>query len=346
MTNTTTQQTEKDATLATIEAQIIDLTHKDIKGWTEMAELIIRVQNEKLYESQNISFTKWVRQLSNKAHVHESLLWRRLKAGRFYLRVKAAEEKKGRKKLPEINHIQVSPDNFILIKDIVGNDEGEATLLIQKLLNGQITRKELSAARDSIVKQRERTGIKHPANGYDRDKVQVNSTDEISAKTGITAAKLLLTLQQRNDWINDIEDTQQECQQSSFIRSKYKDIYRVLPEFPVETGDTQKARRIDAFVLENITSPTPTQMTLRAIEIKVSKSDLLRDQKMSEYTDFCDFFYIAIPPELEADARTIMMPNWGLLLIHDEIIEVAVSAKKSDGILRNEALSTALYELL
>ncbi len=36
------------------------------------------------------------------------------------------------------------------------------------------------------------------------------------------------------------------------------------------------------------------------VEIKVARGDLLGDQKWTEYLDFCDRFYWALPPELDA----------------------------------------------
>lgn len=36
------------------------------------------------------------------------------------------------------------------------------------------------------------------------------------------------------------------------------------------------------------------------VEIKVARGDLLGDQKWTEYLDYCDRFYWALPPELDA----------------------------------------------
>ena len=39
---------------------------------------------------------------------------------------------------------------------------------------------------------------------------------------------------------------------------------------------------------------------------------------MQEYCDFADFFWIAVPAVLEEDARNILSPGWGLLVITDD----------------------------
>ena len=355
--------------LADIEDEIIALSKQDANRWAQMAQLMITVQNEKLYSDGHVSFTQWVRSLAERAKVHESLLWRRLKAGRFYLKMKSYEPA-----LPDMETIKISPDNFVLIKDIVGNNIEEGQKLIQKVLAGTMTRKDLKAARFNVFKQREAAGIKRAVNGYESRKLDPNllnssnsenskgeETGNTSIKDGITAAKILLALQGQTNWLSESIDTVESTESEKYMREKYKSIYRVLSEFPVETGDAKHVRRIDAFVIENITSHEPKDMTLIGIEIKISKGDLLRDEKMSEYTNYCDYFYIAVPPELEADARSIISPDWGILLINggntedtedggdsedNEEITVAKKAEKLNAILRWEALSTALYEVL
>lgn len=355
--------------LSDIEDEIIALSKQDANHWAQMAQLMITVQNEKLYSDGHASFTQWVRSLADRAKVHESLLWRRLKAGNYYLKLKSRAPS-----LPDMNTVKISPDNFVLIKDIVGNNFEEGRKLIQKVLDGTLTRKDLTAAKAAVLKQREAAGIKRAANGYESRALEqnllgslnsansnVNEDNDISIKDGITAAKILLTIQGQTNWLSESIDTVESTESEKYMREKYKSIYRVLSEFPVETGDAKHVRRIDAFVIENITSHEPKDMTLIGIEIKISKGDLLRDEKMSEYTNYCDYFYIAVPPELEADARSIISPDWGILLINGGNIEdieddedsedseeiiVAKKAEKLNAILRWEALSTALYEVL
>lgn len=335
----TVNTAESTESLESIENKIIALSQQDANRWSEMAQLMMTVQDKKLYAKEAASFSQWIRNLSERAKVHESLLWRRLKAGRFYLKIKKAEPT-----LPDMGTVKISPDNFVLIKDIVGTNIEEAKKLIKKVLDGTMTRKDLKATKFAVLKQRESEGIKRAANGYERQQQETDAqkVSDLSIQTGITAAKILLTIQQHSDWLPPLDMSESE----KYMRDKYKSIYRVLSEFPVETGDSRRVRRIDAFIVENITSHEPKDMTLRGIEIKISRGDLLRDEKMSEYALYCDYFYVAIPPELKDDALSIMSPEWGLLLIQGESIFVEKEAKQLPGIMRNEALSTALYECL
>lgn len=74
--------------------------------------------------------------------------------------------------------------------------------------------------------------------------------------------------------------------------------------------------------------------------------------KMTEYTDFCDLFYIAIPAgddELKKAVQAVMLPEWGLIEVsegeenvYNYVAEVTIPAKKNQGVLRDRTLSTAL----
>ena len=346
--------------LVNIEEKIIQLSKQESNRWAEMAQLMLTVKNEKLHEIENLSFTQWIRTLAERANIHESLLWRQLKAGNYYLKLKefeaseaSVENNQNAKpkidKLPEMEDFKKSPDVINLVKDITGNNIREGQKLLHKFCAGEVTRKDLSAARIAVNRQRELAGIKRAANGYERDKIEkeiVADNAELNAlESGLSAAKILATLQQNSNWIpalkiNEVEES---------MRQKFKSIYRVFGEFPVNTGDTRHVRRIDALVFENLTSPLTDirKMVLRGIEIKIARNDLLKDEKMSEYANYCDFFYVAIPPELKEDAKSIMLPEWGLLLVSpDGEIVVEQEAKKLRGIFRSTALSTGLYLLL
>lgn len=53
------------------------------------------------------------------------------------------------------------------------------------------------------------------------------------------------------------------------------------------------------------------------VEIKVARGDLLGDQKWPEYLDYCDQFYWAIPPELDAsplDQQDFLPERTGLII--------------------------------
>lgn len=98
--------------------------------------------------------------------------------------------------------------------------------------------------------------------------------------------------------------------------------------------------RHDIMVLSEVSLPNHRRADLMGVdakgqivivEIKVARGDLLGDHKWTEYLDYCDRFYWAIPPELEASPleRPEFLPEQAGLIIADhydaEMVRAAVS---------------------
>lgn len=315
-----------------IENELETLLSADKKSWVRIYELMDSVEKEKLYADKFSSYTKWVNALADKAKVHVSLLWNRKKAGRVYAAYEERAKERGRT-VPSMNAIQVSADNFNLIEKIAGNNTDVADELIDKVLQGDMKRSDLKNAWQTVKADREAAGKKTVrVNAYDKD---------IDVKTEtITAADIVLALSRPN-WLKNSVDTYTD----RYTQSKY----RVLTEFAVQTGTSHYARRIDALVLENHTveAEKAYNVHIHAVEIKVSKHDLLSDHKMQEYTDYADFFWIAVPEELKADAESIMLNDWGLITIDEnKELHVIKKAELHDAIFRDRTVETALIKIL
>lgn len=316
-----------------IENELETLLSADKKSWVRIYELMDSVEKEKLYTDKFSSYTKWVNSLADKAKVHVSLLWNRKKAGRVYAAYEERAKERGRT-VPSMNAIQVSADNFNLIEKIAGNNTDVADELIDKVLHGSMKRSDLKNAWQTVKADREAAGKKSVrVNAYDKEGIGINTET-------ITAADIVLALSRRNWLINNV-DTYTD----RYTVSKY----RVLTEFAVQTGTSHHARRIDALILENRTveAEKAYNVHIHAVEIKVSQHDLLSDHKMQEYTDYADFFWIAVPEELKADAESIMLNDWGLLTIDDKKeLHVIQKAKLHDAIFRDQTVETALIKIL
>lgn len=315
-----------------IENELETLLSADKKSWVRIYELMDSVEKEKLYTDKFSSYTKWVNALADRAKVHVSLLWNRKKAGRVYAAYEERAKERGRT-VPSMNAVKVSADNFNLIEKIAGNNTDVADELIDKVLQGDMKRSDLKNAWNTVKADREASGKKSVrVNGYDKG---------IDVKTEtITAADIVLALSRPN-WLKNSIDTYTD----RYTQSKY----RVLTEFAVQTGTSHHARRIDALVVENLTvaAEKAYNVHIHAVEIKVSKHDLLSDHKMQEYTDYADFFWIAVPEELKADAESIMLNDWGLITIDDQkALHVIKKAELHDAIFRDQTVETALIKIL
>ena len=145
------------------------------------------------------------------------------------------------------------------------------------------------------------------------------------------------------------------------ITTKYdRPQWRLMTEFPADTGTTERAvRRIDAVIIENQTAARDYgnyhHVYIHGIEIKVSQRDLLNDHKMTEYTPFVDFFYIAVPEELVPDVEQIRMETWGIIAIHlasdgdgdpIPVARIVTPAAYQPGAKRKESLEFAILQTM
>jgi len=344
--------------LERIERQLAELVGADRKSWVQIYRLLDEVEREELYKAGYPSYTAWVNAIAERMQVHVSLLWMRKKAGRFYAEYEQRQQAKGQA-VPSMEEISVSPDNFILVEKIAGKNDRVADELMDKVIAGDLKRSDLKNAWATVKADRadnnqqvtlrngndRKRGLEQEQEdaGRDEDSVAEQPEDEDSAVGKIKATDIMVALNHQRDWINVDAGQEGTRQINPYVMPKYK----VLPEFPVETGTTRHARRVDAMVLETITAKAANELVLHGIEIKVSKGDLLNDDKMQEYTSFCDCFWLAVPAGLEPYVKQVALPEWGLLVVDkDGNIHVAWTAKHRPGACREESIRLALIKLM
>lgn len=334
---------QKDQTdLRQIEAELTDVLDKEKRNWTKIYELMSRVEHEKLYEQKENckSFTQWVNMLAKDLHVHASGLWAKLKAGRTYAAYAERAEKRGLI-AQRAEDVAVSVDTINLCATIAGKNEERQDSLLDRAIRGELSRQDLREAARAKSAESARKYEKHEKELSNSEKEEVQDSEE---QQRITAADIIVALKS-SSWIEYVE--------KSFERDEYMTKVRKLyAEFPVYTGTSRSARRMDAVILENISARERDEIVIRGVEIKISVSDLMHDEKMTEYTDFCDLFYIAIPAgddELKKAVQAVMLPEWGLIEVsegeenvYNYVAEVTIPATKKQGVLRDRTLSTAL----
>lgn len=341
---------QKDQTdqedLRQIEAELTDVLDKEKRNWTKIYELMSRVEQEKLYEQKENckSFTQWVNMLAKDLHVHASGLWAKLKAGRTYAAYAERAEKRGMI-AQRAEDVAVSVDTINLCATIAGKSVERQDSLLDRAIRGELSRQDLREAARAKSAESARKYKKGLFNSEKKEEVQkVQNQQNPEEQQGITAADIIVALKS-SSWIEYVE--------KSFERDEYiTKVRKLYAEFPVYTGTSRSARRMDAVILENISARERDEIVIRGVEIKVSVSDLMHDEKMTEYTDFCDLFYIAIPAgddELKKAVQAVMLPEWGLIEVsegeenvYNYVAEVTIPAKKIQGVLRDRTLSTAL----
>lgn len=318
-------------TLERIEEDLARIIRKDKASWVELYRLMQQVQDNELWRAGgHRSFTMWVTALAKRNGIHISLLWKRKNAGAIYAGYQERAAEKG-KETVEMESLKVSPDNFELVKRISQGNLVEQDKLIDKVVNQELTRKDLKSTWNTVQALK---------NSQGNEAARKNHHTKLN-DTRIDATQVAISLNEKN-WLQQVFGP---LYATSTSRSRR--IFNSLAEVPVYTGSSRHSRRIDLLILENMTHKEHFKINLHGIEIKVSSSDLKNDHKMSEYTDFVDFFWLAVTEELLEIARDYILEEWGLLVIdsNNEVKVYQEPLRLNPG-RKVETLQTALVKVL
>lgn len=321
----------QDGKLKRIEEELAGYVKIDRRNWTRIYQLMHEVEIDELYKEREDtpSYTSWVNALADELHVHVSLLWARLKAGRSYVEYESRALKQGRAVTP-LADLDVSPDSLNLCEKVAGKNAAEMDKLIDRVIAGELTRDDLRKA----VRAKRAAGGEMPKTRHDR----ISADQRVEKSAIVTAADIVMALR-RPSWLPTAREDEH-----------FKHIYHLFSEFRIPSGSSSSVRRIDAMIAETITASEKDTVVLRGIEIKTDTNDLLNDHKMQEYTEFCDYFYIAIPAEdskILAAAQSVRRPGWGILTI-TKVGEVTVvqEPERLTPIFRDKTLSNFIIKMV
>ena len=321
--------------LNTVEKELTSLLDYDKKNWTHFYILLKKVEDEKLWESKYKSFNQWVKDFCKKTKTHESILWNRKKAGRVYESYQKIKAEKG-EEVANIEDTNVSADALVILDKINRYDEEIASGLVDKVLNKEITNKDLREVYKGIRPEH----ISHnPHFRTEKGERVEKQVKESNSENKITANKIVSTL-------CDIEWLGIKKERKYFKSSFEQDKYRVFTEFPLYTGTSKRSRRVDLLIAENIQTEYIWELNLHGIEIKVSKGDLLNDTKYTEYAEFVDYMWLAVPEGLVEEGLKNTFEDCGIISIKDNKARIVKQAKKLDSYRRMDTLTNIALKLI
>lgn len=329
--------------LASATEELVGLLSGKARGWAEIYALISRVEEGRLWEAGFRSMTKWVEDLARRAGCQVQYIWRVKKAGRFYAAYAARHPD-----APSADEVRIGDEMLADLDRVSEGDAERADAYVGAALRGEITKrkvKELVRATATRRRAARRSGggagAPAPAGG-----AAASAADVIAA---ITPQALFGAGDERA---------------SRRLARGERRVFQVLGEFPCGSATSDRARRVDAMVVTNIDAGPGAHglpgcaadaVTLHGIEVKVAKSDLLRDRKHLEYEAYCDFCWFAMPQslysEVEADAAEWLSDGWGVLVLGDQEagagrLAVAVpAARNGRAVMRDVSMATALVRL-
>jgi hypothetical protein len=347
--------------LKRIEHELSDLIEADKRNWTHFYILIKKVEDESLWEGKYSSFTQWVKNFCVTTKTHESIFWNRKKAGKVYESYQKIQAEKGIE-VPPIEQANVSADSLVILDKINKYDQEVASQLVEKVINRDITKKDLREVYKSIrpekpsrnphikfvdlseieeksQESKEVEGIEDlgKIDGFDKAARLDEAGDQKNLET-VTARDIVYT-------ISDIEWLGEKPKRKYFKSSFEQNKYRIFTEFPVYVGTSRKSRRMDMLLVENIMTDV-WDLNLHCIEIKVSKSDLLNDMKYTEYAEFVDFMWLAVPDDLVEIAKSSKFNDCGIISVSKNGAVIVEQAKKLDADRKIETLKNIALKLI
>ena len=218
-------------------------------------------------------------------------------------------------------------------------------------MNNEIKRKDLVTAYNAIrpqeadfrTKEQIQRAVSSDETNDTKDKIDL---DEVQNK--ITAANIITALSQLR-WLGKTTTTGfKGYRNRSEADTRINEKSKVFTEFRVFTGTSRKSRRIDLLTIENLTKDQfqKHEVNIHGVEIKVSKSDLINDKKYSEYAEFVDFIWLAIPLELVDYARETKFKQCGIIAVDKDNAVIVEQAERLKPEMRMQTLTTATLKMM
>ena len=323
--------------LADIEKELIELFISERKNWVSIYLLLKIVEEEMLWRGSYNSYTQWVKEFAVRSKVHESSIWHTKKMGAVYEKYSKKMEAKGMK-VDDIKNTKVSANNLVVLEKISKYSPEKTEELVEKIFKKEITKNDLEEIYRAV----------RPSTSTEKNSRSSKTDGEIRTekiKDSIKTSTILSTLYEYENWLG------QKKVRKYFKSSYEQDKIQCFSEFPVYTGSTKKSRRIDFLAVENMTTENLWELNIHGIEIKVTESDFINDEKYTEYTEFVDYFYLAVPEELKDIALKNKFKDCGLIVISKDktnkfVAKVIEAPTRLNPLRREDTLTSIALKLL
>lgn len=311
----------------------MDLINIDKNNWATFYLLLKEIEDKELYRPRFKSFTQWVKDFCINTKTHESTVWNRKKAGRVYETYAKFKADQG-VKVKTIDKINISVNSLVLLDKINRYDEKIFNQLVDKVINKEITQKDL---REVYHRIRPTNISKNP-----HDKREINLTPRVMNNSVITENDIVASL-------CDLKWLSVKTKNNRFKSALESNKMRTFTNFRLFTETTQNKLNMDMLISENVTSDNNQDLYIHGIEIKAGTSIYLKDSLFDEYARFVDYLWLAIPMDNVKSLKknNIKHKNLGIIAVEgDGTVTIIESAIKLSCDLRHETLKNIVLKLM
>ena len=296
--------------LTQAEQQIESLLNQNETNWKEIAKIALAVREKQLFKQSGIkSFTAWVSAVAQKCARQPSLIWRYIKAAKYYLHTINSNE------LEKINDALAAPEALVNLEKVERNAPAHVfEKLKDKVLAGEATVRETRAIEQEYRplpdQQEQRRGrpAKDKEGSYEhlgKSKDEAEESKPIAIKE-LPRNQIAATIS-RSLKINLVNWTK-KAGRKAYPPKLYQD------HTEIRVNLDRHRFRLDFLAVVRWSFKKPKDIF--GVEIKSSMSDFSSDDQWQNYLNFCDYFCFAIPQhEKELLQYLELLPDAGILLV-------------------------------
>ncbi|MGL5831794.1 MAG: MmcB family DNA repair protein [Waterburya sp.] len=278
--------------LKVAEQQIENLLNQNEANWKDVAKIALAVREKELFKQSEIkSFTAWVNAVAKKCDRQPSLIWRYIKAAKYYLHTIDSDD------VEQIDNAVAAPEALINLEKVERNAPlpvfeklkekvlaGEATVKETRAIE-QEYRPENSESRRGRPSKEEEGKYKHLGKlKKDTEEENISETAKIIEIAGFQRNQIATTISRSLK--TNLVDWTKSCSGMRYPPKHYKEHTEVRVNFE------RKRLRLDFMAVVRWSYGKPKDIF--GVEIKSSLSDLMSDRKWEHYLNFCHYFCFAI----------------------------------------------------
>lgn len=323
--------------LEDIELELSDLIRHDRKNWVRTAKLLLIIEQDKLYEVRDTSYTGYIRKLAYKNRINTSTLWRIKSAAKLFMELSGITD------LNELQeqHIIATPEQLEIyrkVRSIVPEkimDNLKERLLAGKKVRNELNRlwetyKPLKKGKTERGRKKRITALHYP----EKDQIYLPFTlkeQEVNTAISQHALKQLNKDLQKIDRFDLTPEDILKANMLNALRSQYwmENTYGKIPlhrfklfqQLILRAPKNKKALKVDCMSISFSQKSTKQIPEVSAILLKLNEDALLRSKKNTVLHHYCNYAFVAIPYKMNLEEKAIKtLPDFvGILAIKEDV---------------------------
>lgn len=301
------------------------------RNWIDVYELLNEIEKKRMWAPRYSSMTECIGRLAPRLGCSQQYLWRVKKAGRFYEKYKKHEEGCSRKPV-EMRDLPVGDEILADLDRLSAGDAERASQYMQQVLDRQLSKNQIKGmVRAAAAVKR---GVSRGETGYHRKRARSESTAERQGTGNNVAMPKVdeMDALQRSQLVADMvagltvetffnQDDRNDQSLFPFEqrhRGPERRIFQVIPDFSFDdlTRSENPPASAHLLVVTNIDCDYPQDVHMYAVEIRTTHEELRCMDSAEPFgiDAFVDGHCMAVPKELEQEAKARLPQGWGMLV--------------------------------